>query len=255
MRRAGTTAAAAAALAVMVPAMAPPGGAWAAPEPGELELHSGARVGVLNLLDAEVTHFHASRKVQDSFLKTYTVNWPVHAMLMESVTGLLTQMGFAPVATAATEALRRAREGCILNATLSKGFPKECGPLFAQVAAAEHLDALIVLAPGLNDSAHAGGTRRRDLPQYLRGWCVLSEGGVPDLLNLTELLLIAPSAADAQIAVRQWGGDQKQAWNGFTPPADLKEIPTAQLTQLQPLFAAMLKAQAGALLAHLPAAH
>jgi hypothetical protein len=42
-----------------------------------------------------------------------------------------------------------------------------------------------------------------------------------------------------------------QTWTGFRQPPDLKDIPDQQLSQLQPLFAAMLKQQAGGLLGHL----
>ena len=253
MPRARTTAGATAAAALSLLG----GIAVAAQKPVNLQLTAGARVAVVNLLDAEVTHFHASRHVQNSFLKTYTVDWSVNAMLMEALRERLTQMGLVPVAAAATEALRRAREPCFLDAALAKGLPKACGPLFAQLAAAERADAVIVLGPGRNDSAH--GTRRRELPEYLRGWCLVTEARgeegaaekVPVLLNLSELLLIGVATASAEINARQWGGDQFQTWTAFKPPPDLKDIPEQQLGQLQPLFAAMLKQQASGVLAHL----
>jgi hypothetical protein len=233
------------------------GAARAARPPASLPLGAGARVGVVNLLDAEVTHFHAARELQQSFLKTYAVSWPVNAMLLGAVKPSLTQLGFAAVPVAATEELRRAREACFLNAALAKGLPKECGPPFAQLAAAQHLDAIIVLGPGRNDSAHAAGTRHRELPQYLRGWCVVSGEGpaasAPVLLSLTELLLIGVSAQGVQLVDREWGGDG-HSWTGFTPPPDLHALPAEQLEQLQPLFDAVLKQQAGALLTHLQAA-
>jgi hypothetical protein len=253
--RARTTAGATAAAALSLLG----GNAVAAPKPAELQLAAGARVAVVNLLDAEVTHFHASRQLQNSFLKTYTVDWPVNAMLMEALREPLTQMGLVPVAAGATAALSRAREACFLNAALAKGLPKVCRPLFAQLAAAEHVDAIVVMGPGRNDSAHTGGARRRELPEYLRGWCFVSElrseeraaENTPVLLNLTELLLIGLSAQGAEINAREWGGDQTQTWTGFKPPPDLKDIPDQQLRQLQPLFAAMLKQQASGMFGHL----
>jgi hypothetical protein len=253
MPRARTTAGATAAAALSLLG----GIAVAAQKPVNLQLTAGARVAVVNLLDAEVTHFHASRHVQNSFLKTYTVDWSVNAMLMEALREPLTQMGLVPVAAAATEALWRAREACFLDAALAKGLPKACGPLFAQLAAAERVDAVIVLGPGRNDSAH--GDRRRELPEYLRGWCFVSHARSeedtadkpPVLLNLSELLLIGVAAPSAEINARQWGGDQIQTWTGFKLPPDLKDIPAQQLGQLQPLFAAMLKQQASGVLAHL----
>jgi hypothetical protein len=253
MPRARTTAGATAAAALSLLG----GIAVAAQTPVNLQLTAGARVAVVNLLDAEVTHFHASRRVQNSFLKTYTVEWSVNAMLMEALRERLTQMGLVPVAAGATEALRRAREACFLDAALAKGLPKACGPLFAQLAGAEHVDAIIVMGPGRNDSTH--GSRRRELPEYLRGWCFVSAARseedtsdkAPQLLNLTELLLIDLAPPSAKIGAREWGGAQTQTWTGFKPPPDLKDIPEQQLSQLQPLFAAMLKQQVSGVLEHL----
>jgi len=221
--------------------------------PENLALAAGARVGVVNLLDPDVTHFHAARQVQDSYLKTYTLDWPVGALLVAAVSDQLKQMGLATVAVEAGEELRRAREDCFLNASLVKSVPKDCARLYAQLAATQRLDALIVLGPGLNDGTHAGGTRHRDLPEYLRGWCFVSGAGgageAPALLSLTEMLLLGVSAQGTQLAARQWGGNG-HSWTGYQAPADLKAIPDAQLEQLRPLFAAMLKEQATALLTH-----
>jgi hypothetical protein len=221
----------------------------------DLQLPAGARVGVVSLLEGEVTHFHASRRLQDSFLKTYTVSWPVSAMLLAAVQEGLTQRGLIALPLAGGEELSRTRENCFLDAALAKGLPKPCAAPFARLAAAQHLDALIVLGPGRNDSAHAGGARHRELPEYLRGWCFVSGEGdaAPTLLSLTELLLIGVGAGSAQLADREWGGNG-QSWTGYSPPADLRQIPAEQLAQLQPLFAARLQQQAGALLAHLQVA-
>ena len=233
--------------------------AQAAREPLVTALPAGAHVGVVNLLDPEVTHFHASPDLKQSFLKTYTVNWPVATLLMQTLQARLTQMGFAPVAVEATIALRDARENCFLNASLAKSLPKECRQPFAQFIAANHLDAMIVFGPGLNNSEHADGGRHKELPAYLRGWCMVSGegpvGSAPALLSLTELLLILPKAGGVELRGRQWGGDEVQTWSGFPAAADLKALGGAQLDTAKPLYAAMLSRQADGLLAHLQLAH
>jgi hypothetical protein len=229
--------------------------AVAAKAPAALPLPAGARVGVVSLLDPQVTHFHASRKLEDSFLKTYTVNWSVSAMLLGAVKDGLAQHGLTAVPVEPSDELRRSRETCFLDAALAKGLPKPCVPLYAQLAAAGRLDAIIVLGPGRNDSAHAGGTRHKELPEYLRGWCFVTgegaAGAPPALLNLTELLLVQASGRDARLIQRQWGGNG-QSWVGYREPPDLKAFSDPQLDQLQPLFSAMLKQQADRLLAPLP---
>ena len=228
----------------------------AAHPPPALALPAGARVGVVNLLDPEVTHFHASRQIENSFLKTYTVSWSVSAMLLAAVRDRLAQLGLTPVPLAAGDALRRARENCFLDASLAKGLPKECGTLYAQLAASQGLSAIIMLGPGRNDSAHAGGSRHKELPEYLRGWCFVTGGSEPSpvLLDMTELLLVGVSASKAELVSRAWGGDGKN-WTGYQPPADLKAFSEQQLNQLQPLYGAMLKQQTDTALASLQVAH
>jgi len=109
-----------------------------------------------------------------------------------------------------------------------------------------------VLGPGRNDSAHAGGARHRDLPEYLRGWCFVTGGPepLPALLDMTELLLVGVSGSQAQLIARAWGGDGK-SWTGYRAPPDLKAFSEAQLDQLQPLYGAMLQQQADSALAPL----
>ena len=225
---------------------------YAARAPATLVLPPGARVGVVSLLDPEVTHFHASRQIEDSFLKTYTVNWTVSGMLLAAVQDRLTHMGLAAVPLAPSDELRRARENCFLDAALAKGLPKECGPLYAQFAASQGVSALIVLGPGRNDSTHAGGARHHELPDYLRGWCFVTGGpqALPVLLSMTELVLIGVSGSNAQLFGRAWGGDGG-SWIGYQPPPDPKAFPAQQLDKLQPLYGAMLKQQADRALAPL----
>jgi hypothetical protein len=240
-----------AALLGVVPAML-----HAAHPPPSLALPAGARVGVVSLLDPEVTHFHTSRQIENSFLKTYTVTWPIDTMLLAAVRDRLGQLGLTPVPVVASDALRRARENCFLDASLAKGLPKECGPLYAQLAASQNVSAIVVLGPGRNDSAHAGGARHKELPEYLRGWCFVTGGpdSLPVLLDMTELLLVGLSGTQAQLVGRGWGGDGK-SWTGYRAPPDLKAFPKELLDQLQPVYGAMLKQQADTALAPLQPAH
>jgi hypothetical protein len=226
--------------------------ALAASAPPPLALAAGARVGVVSLLDAEVTHYHSAPRMQDSFLKTQPVPWSVSAMLLEAVREPLTRLGLTPVPLAPGDTLSRAREACFLDANLQKALPKDCVAAYARLATDEHLAALIVLGPGLNDSNHAQGTRRKDLPDYLRGWCVISASGpgsaAPLLLNLTELLLISVTAKGPQLDARAWGGTFTQNWTGFVAAPDAQALPAPQLEQLQPLFAGLLREQTQGLL-------
>jgi hypothetical protein len=219
-----------------------------------LHLPDASRVGVINMVDAEVTHFHAAAHLEDSYLKTYPLTWQVAPLLIAAVSNPLSRQGLVVVALAPSDELVRARERCFLNAALARGLPKECAPLYARLAGAQRLSAIIVLGPGRNDAAHAGGARHKELPDYLRGFSfVTGEGGaegLPLLLDLTELLLIRADPDGAELIDREWGGNGS-TWTGYHAPPDLKAIPASQLDQLQGLYAAMLQRQGTQLLAHL----
>jgi hypothetical protein len=217
-----------------------------------LTLAKGARVGVVSLVDPEATHFHAAKSIRDSFLKTATVTWAVDTMLAEALKDRMSQMGLVLVPLGVTDELDRTREDCFLNGSFLKSLPKECILPFRHIITNEHVDAVIVLAPGLNNSTHAGGARRKELPDYLRGWGFVTGDpltpGKPTLFNMTELLLVAPTPEGPVLRGREWGGNYSLEWTNFSPPADLKEIPPQDLNQLQPLFAGILSRQTGRLL-------
>jgi hypothetical protein len=218
---------------------------------GNLVLAKGARVGIVNLLDAEVTQFHMARALPDSFMKTQSVSWHVDQMLGTALRDRFQELGLVQVPLPPSDAMTRGREECLLRNSPAKGFSRECSAPFAQLAASERLDAIIVLGPGLNDSAH--GRRRKELPAYLRGWGFVSGGegnshGKPSLFNMTELLAIGISGESASVRAREWGGTYELEWSSFVPPPDLRAVPVEQLDQLSPLFAQILTRQCGRLL-------
>jgi hypothetical protein len=226
-------------------------GSWAGPlalakDPSQLLLHKGARVGVVNMMDAEVTHFHTSKVLAQSFFKTQLVNWQVDSMLSDAVTQRLTQLELVPVAMGASDTLMRNRDDSFVNNSVAKGLPRELAREFARLAAPERLDALIVLAPGLNNSSQAGGAARRGLPDYLRGWGFITgdTSEKPSLFNMTQVLLIGIAPDGASLSAREWGGAYTDEWSDYVPPENPKQIPLEQLDRLQPPFGRLLARQA-----------
>jgi hypothetical protein len=225
----------------------------AAKDEGPLMLPKGARIGVITLLHPEVTHFHSSKSITDQALKTEIVDWSVDGMLVDAIKDRAGQMGLTLVPLPPTDELEHAREDCFLNNGFSRNLPKDCVLPLAHVLAGQQLQGVIVLAPGLNNSTHAGSARRKDLPDYLRGWgFVTGIAGAPDgkptLFSMTELLLVVPSPAGPELRAHEWGGNYTLEWTNFVAPLDLKSIPYQSYAQLQPLFAAILSRQGARLL-------
>jgi hypothetical protein len=219
-------------------------------DPTQLLLHKGARVGVVNMMDPEVTHFHTSKVLAQSFYKTQLVSWQVDSMLSDAVSQRLTQLELVPVGMGASDVLMRKRDDFFVNNSVAKGLPREVAREFAQLAASERLSALIVLAPGLNNSSQAGGAVRRSLPDYLRGWGFITgdTNEKPSLFNMTQVLLIGIAPDGAALSAREWGGSYTDEWSDYVPPDNPKLIPVEQLDKLQPPFARILGRQANRLM-------
>jgi hypothetical protein len=217
-----------------------------AKDPSQLLLHKGARVGIVNMMDAEVTHFHTSKVLAQSFFKTHAVNWQVDSMLSDAVTQRLTQLELVPVNLGASNSLMHNREEFFVNNSVAKGLPRDASREFARLASAERLDALIVFAPGLNNPSQAGSAVRRGLPDYLRGWGFITgdTNEKPALFNMTQVLLIGVAPDGPALNAREWGGAYTEEWSDYAPPENLKQIPLEQLDRLQPPFGRILGRQA-----------
>ncbi len=229
--------------------------AWGKNAEPAMTLSKGARIGVVNLLDPEVTQYHAGNKIEDSFLKTHPVQWDVEALFVDAVKQRISQMGLEAVAVAPSQGLQRGRQEFFIDGSVAKGLPKACADEFTQMAGANHVDAFIVLAPGLNDSAHAGGARRKEMPDYLHGWGFVTKGweadAKPGVFNMTDVLLVSGTGGTALLRAREWGGEYADTWSAYTRPADLKEVPDAELDTLKPILSGLIERQSGRVLDHI----
>jgi hypothetical protein len=211
-------------------------------------LPKGTHVGVINLLDPEIMHYHAGKKIVDSFVKVQPVNWNVDDMLITALRAQPASADLTLTPLPPTDALIRSRESCFVNAPIVKGLPKNCSAPLVELAKDANVSYLIVMAPGLNNSAHAD-SNRLDISEMLRGWGIVTHefAGTKDKPNLfceVEMLLIGIAPEGAAIRVREWGGSYNYQWAAYTVPADPKLFPPEQLEQLQPLFTAIVEKQA-----------
>jgi hypothetical protein len=212
-------------------------------DPAPLPLQEGERVGIVNLMDSEVTHLHNARVLVQGFLKILPVNWPLEAMLDEAVSEPLSNLGLVPVAVQPDNGLIRNLDDFFGNNSVAKGLPPQIAGEFAALAASEHVDALIVLVPALNNPSE--GAIRKGLPDDIRGWGFITDDGSekPFIFNITQLLLIDVTRNGAVLRAREWGGNYANEWQDYTAPPDLKDIPPDELQKLRPLFARILRHQ------------
>jgi hypothetical protein len=211
-------------------------------------LPKGTQVGVVNILDAEVMHYHTARQTINSYVKIQAVNWNVDEMLLTALQAQPTVANLTLTPVAPSDSLLRSRESCFVNAPLAKGLPKNCSAALVELANSANVSYLIVMAPGLNNADHSDGGARLETSAMLRGWGFVTHefAGAKDKPNLfceVELLLIAVTPDGATLRAREWGGSYNYQWQAYTVPPDPKAFPPEQLEQLQPLFATILGRQ------------
>src|SRR5690606_12434332 len=102
-------------------------------------LPAGARVGIVNLVDTDVTHFHSGKSVTDSFMRTYRPGWPSEEQVETPLRERLASLGATPVPLQPTPALRRNAEEWFITSTRGNRLARACHRELERLATAERL--------------------------------------------------------------------------------------------------------------------
>jgi hypothetical protein len=222
-----------------------------------LAIPAGGRVGIIDMMMPDVTHFHVGEKQVNSFLHTYRPTWSTADVIDEPLIWSLTNIGLEPVSLQATDLLRRQKRSWIVNNPESRKLSGDCLDELGRLISDENLSALIIVAPGLNTSPESvEGDRMRKLPEYIQGWGFSTSdepGGLtkPVVFNLTQMLLIGKTTDGVRLEEREWGGAYVYEWANFTVPPDVKVIPEAEIAKLKPVITDVMKRQIARLVPHL----
>jgi hypothetical protein len=220
--------------------------AWAQ---GSKFVTPGGRVGVIDLMLPDVTHYHVGRVQTESFLRTYRGEWTTAELVAEPLMGELAKAGFEPVALAPSDRLRREKQGWIVSSPRAVRLPRAMNRELEEMMSAQDLQALIIVAPGPNsDSEPVEGSRMRRLPGYIQGWGFSTSdepGGIekPVIFNLTQMLLIVRTDDGPRLDFRDWGANYLYEWPNFTPGPDLKALSGEELAKLRPVYLDVMKRQ------------
>jgi hypothetical protein len=231
------------------------GAAWGAES--ALAIPPGARIGIIDMMVPDVTHFHVGRAPVNSFMRTYRGAWSTADVIDEPLIWALTNAGFEPVAVEASELLRRQRQSWIVANPQAKKLPGNCIEEFDRIIRAEKLSALIVVAAGPNTAPESvEGNRMRKLPSYIQGWGFSTsdeaDGATkPVVFNLTQMLLVEKTPGSVKLEYREWGGSYVYEWANFNPGADLKALPDAEIAKFRPVITDVMKRQIDRLMPHL----
>ncbi len=221
------------------------GAAWGADAPPSVP--AGARVGVIDIVTNEMTHYHVGKSEATGFLRTYRGKWSPADVIDEPLITALTGAGFQPVAIAASEALLKDRDSWLIKSPksgkLARGAMKEIGRILTE----QNLGALIIAAPGSNNEPEFDTRNRMSrLPSSMQGFG-FSTSDEPDgitkpaVFDFTQMIVVAKTADGPALLVRDWGGIRLYDWPGFAGAQNIKALTDEQIAPLQALYADTVK--------------
>ena len=114
-------------------------------QPVRLQLPLGARIGILNLLEQQMTHVDVGTLRFDSFTNVYPVDWNIPAYTDRTIENALKarrNYAFIPLAPNASADWRQSMSSGILSA-VNAWMPGELKAYLQQAAAENRLDAII----------------------------------------------------------------------------------------------------------------
>jgi len=226
----------------------------------DLSLPAGARVGIIQVMSTDVTHYHVGKNRQGSFMRTYRVSWPISEIIESPLAAQIREAGFEPLVLEPSDQLRRQTRSWFITTSQSARLPKAAMEEVERVIAEENLAALVLVTPGPNANPESiAGNRLRRLPVYVQGWG-FSTSDEPDgiakpvVFNLVQMLLFGHDGNDVEFAFREWGGGYVYEWANFDPGADLKALPAEEIDKFRPIISDVLQRQVGRLMPHIKAA-
>ena len=218
--------------------------AWGADAPA---IPAGARIGIIDIVTNDVTHYHVGRSEVNGFLRTYRGNWGAADLIDDPLAASLKGAGFQPVAVEASDALHKARESWLIQDPHAKKLPRGCLKELGRIMMEENLAALIIAAPGANtEPEFVEGNRWSRLPGTVQGFGFSTSdepNGItkPAVFDFTQMVVVAQTADGPRLVARDWGGNRVYDWPDFDPGANLKELSGTQLAQLRPVIAEAMK--------------
>jgi hypothetical protein len=222
-----------------------------------LAIPAGGRIGIIDMMGPDVTHFHVGATPVKSFLRTYRAPWSVADLIDEPLIWSLTNAGLEPVALAPSDLLRREKGKWIVQNPQATKLARACLEEMQRVIDEQKLSALILIAPGPNTSPESvEGNRLKKLPEYIQGWGFSTSddpGGLtkPVVFNLTQMLLVQKTTDGVRMEHREWGGNYVYEWTTFTVPPDVKTLPDTEVAKLRPVITDVMKRQIARLVPHL----
>jgi hypothetical protein len=220
------------------------GVAWSADAP---RIAAGGRVGIIDMVTSDVTHFHIGKSEVNNFMRTYRGNWVAADLIDDPLIAALMAAGFQPVSVPVSPELRKERRSWIIEKPRSDRLPRGAMKELGRILTEQNLAALVVVAPGQNSEPEfVDGDRYSRLPGTMEG-LGFSTSDAPigttkaGVFDFTQFLVIVKDGDGQALLLRDWGGNRVYDWPGFDPGENLKALTDDQIAQLRPVYTDALK--------------
>jgi hypothetical protein len=221
------------------------GVAWAADAPPTIP--AGARIGIIDMVTNDITHYHVGKSEVGNFLRTYRGTWVPQDLIDDPLIAALAGAGFQPVVINPSPTLAKDRESWIIRNPRSEKLPRGCIKELGRILAEQNLAALVIAAPGANsEPAFDSRQRLMKLPETTQGFG-FSTSDEPDgitkpaVFDFTQFVVVAKTEDGPELVTRDWGGGRLYDWDGFDGAENLKSLNDGQIGQLRPVFAEAVK--------------
>jgi len=217
------------------------GSAWAATIP------AGGRIGIIDMVTNDVTHFHIGKSEATSFMRTYRGNWVAADLIDDPLIASLNSAGFQPVSVPISDTLRKERQSWIVEKPRSDRLPRGCMKELARIMKEQNLGGLIIVAAGANsEPEYVDGDRYSRLPGTLQGFG-FSTSDLPFcttracIFDFTQIILIAKDGDGAELVARDWCGNRVYEWPNFDPGPNPKQLTPDLIAEVRPVLEYAMK--------------
>ena len=222
------------------------GVAWGADAPPTIP--AGARIGIIDMVTNDVTHYHAGGSEVSNFMRTYRGDWSAAELIDAPLMAALKEAGFAPLTVETTDELHKEREDWFVESPTAKKLPRGAMKELGRIMTELKLGGVIVVVAGSNAKPEfVAGERWNLLPRTVQGIGFLTTSDDPkgpfkaSIFDFTQMVVVAMTSDGPELLARDWGANRIYDWAGFDPGANFKALSPAQLAPLQPVIASAIK--------------
>lgn len=234
-------------------------GAAVAKDKSPLALEPEARIGIINLMADDVTHYHIGTTIFNNGLRTYPVDWALREHVTLDVLRAVSQLGYSGVVIPPTQTLTESREKIYGEGGpgLFLGITKTASKELIDVSRTADLDGLVVIATErLNFFMSSGSfmtAKQTTLPDYISDWGVATRanflGKAKPLVFNASVALLIDVRGDAATLVRVVRGSQDtMEWPDFPWPSKEQPATAETFAGARPIVEGMFSRQVAGVL-------